>query len=677
MFAKVLIANRGEIACRIARTCRRLGIATVAVYSDADAESAHVAAADEAHRIGPAPASESYLVADRLIEVARRSGAEAVHPGYGFLSENAAFAEACAAAGLVFVGPPPDAIRLMGGKSEAKARMAEAGVPLVPGYHGEAQDADTLAEEATRIGYPLLIKASAGGGGKGMRVVESADGFGAALDGARREAAGAFGDDRVLLEKYLARPRHVEVQVMADAHGRVVHLFERDCSIQRRHQKVVEEAPAPGLEPATRARMGAAAVAAAEAIGYVGAGTVEFLLDTDGSFYFMEMNTRLQVEHPVTEMITGRDLVAWQLDVAAGAPLGVAQDDLSIDGHAIEVRLYAEDPAAGFLPQTGRLDRLSLPGADGTDPHVRLDSGVREGDSVTPHYDPMIAKLIVWDRDRPSAVRRLGRALDSCRIAGVTTNLPLLGAIAAHPAFGAGDLDTRFLERHAADVLPDRAPASDDALAVAALGVLLDRRRGARVRAAASGDPHSPWHDAGGWRLNDEARETLAFRDPDADGALRELVVRYPRRGGYRLALPGGGIVHADGTLDGDGRMVAEMDGVRTAGSYSRRGLDLTVILPRAARGGGVHRLSLVDVVAEAESYADPGSLTAPMPGRVVAVLVGEGDSVAKGTALMVLEAMKMEHTVTAPRDGVVARLPFAAGDTVAEGVELVGFEAA
>ncbi|NBB82122.1 MAG: ATP-grasp domain-containing protein, partial [Alphaproteobacteria bacterium] len=388
MIAKVLIANRGEIARRVIRTCRRLGIATVAVFSDADADAAHVAEADEAVRLGPAPAAESYLRADAILEAARATGADAVHPGYGFLSENAGFAEACQAAGIVFIGPPAAAIRAMGGKSEAKALMAEAGVPLVPGYHGDDQDADRLAAEAARIGFPVLIKASAGGGGKGMRVVEQASGFTAALDGARREARAAFGDDRVLIEKYLVRPRHVEMQVFADGHGTVLHLFERDCSIQRRHQKVVEEAPAPGLSPELRARMGEAAVAAARAIGYVGAGTVEFLLDVDGSFHFMEMNTRLQVEHPVTEMITGLDLVEWQLRVAAGQKLAVAQDDLAIEGHAIEVRLYAEDPAGDFLPQTGRIDHLALPGEAGDDPHVRVDSGVRAGDAITVHYDP-------------------------------------------------------------------------------------------------------------------------------------------------------------------------------------------------------------------------------------------------------------------------------------------------
>ncbi|HSK40851.1 MAG TPA: acetyl-CoA carboxylase biotin carboxylase subunit, partial [Arenibaculum sp.] len=468
MFSKILIANRGEIACRVIRTARHMGIRTVAVHSEADAGALHVDMADEAWLIGPPPARESYLRIDAILDVARRSGAEAIHPGYGFLSENAAFADACGQAGIVFVGPPADAIRAMGGKSEAKALMEPAGVPLVPGYHGAGQDPELLRREAEAIGFPLLIKASAGGGGKGMRVVAAAGEFDAQLAGARREAASAFGDERVLLEKYLTRPRHVEIQVFADRHGNCVYLFERDCSIQRRHQKVVEEAPAPALPPGTRQRMGEAAVAAARAIGYVGAGTVEFLLDEDGAFYFMEMNTRLQVEHPVTEMITGQDLVEWQFRVAAGEPLPVGQDDLAISGHAIEVRVYAEDPARDFLPQTGRLDHLAFPEPG---PHVRIDAGVRAGDRISIHYDPMIAKLIVWDHDRPAAVRRLRAALGATQIAGLNANVGFLSAIAAHPAFLAADLDTRFIERHHADLLPAQAPADATTLALGSLGV--------------------------------------------------------------------------------------------------------------------------------------------------------------------------------------------------------------
>src|SRR4051812_49841964 len=532
MFSKILIANRGEIACRVIRTARLLGIRTVAVYSDADARALHVEMADEAVNIGPAPARESYLRAEAILDAAKRTGAEAIHPGYGFLSENAAFAEACAAAGVVFIGPPASSIRAMGGKSEAKALMEKAGVPLVPGYHGEDQSPELLLSQAKRIGFPVLIKASAGGGGKGMRVVSSAAEFDDQLNGAKREAINAFGDDRVLIERYVTRPRHVEIQVFADTQGNCVYLFERDCSIQRRHQKVVEEAPAPNLDPHTRHRMGEAAVAAAKAIGYVGAGTVEFLLDEDGSFFFMEMNTRLQVEHPVTEYITCQDLVEWQLRVASGEPLPLGQDQLSIHGHAIEVRLYAEDPQKGFLPQTGKLDHLVFPRETF---HVRIDTGVRSGDAISIHYDPMIAKLIVWANDRPSAVRRLRTALESTQVVGLGANTEFLLAIASHPAFLAADLDTRFIERHQADLLPEPSPAGDDVLAFAALGVLLDR--GAKARAAVSGDPYSPWAGNDGWRLNDDAHDTLILRDGGTD---RPVHLVY-RRGGYRAVPPGGG----------------------------------------------------------------------------------------------------------------------------------------
>ncbi len=530
MFDKILIANRGEIACRVIRTARRLGVATVAVYSEADRQALHVELADEAVAVGPAPAAESYLRGERIIEAARRTGAQAVHPGYGFLAENAGFAQACADAGLVFIGPPPDAIRAMGSKSEAKALMEKAGVPVVPGDHGDNQDPKHLAGAAEKIGYPVLIKASAGGGGKGMRRVDDAKDFAAALDGAKRESASAFGDDTVLIEKFVERPRHIEIQVFADGHGNAVHLFERDCSIQRRHQKVVEEAPAPGLDEARRTAMGAAAVEAARAIGYVGAGTVEFIAGPDGDFYFMEMNTRLQVEHPVTEMITGLDLVEWQLRVASGEPLPLGQDDLAIAGHAIEARVYAEDPARGFLPSTGELHHLRPPEeGDG----VRWDTGVRAGDAISMHYDPMIAKLIVWSGEgRADAVRRLRRALASCEVAGVTTNLDLLGAIAAHPAFAAGGCDTGFVEQHFDSLVPPPAPPDGSALACAALALELRRREEAAARAAASGDPHSPWHQVNGWRLNDSGRHTLELAvEGETQRPDRGLRRRRPRRG--------------------------------------------------------------------------------------------------------------------------------------------------
>ncbi|HJS85487.1 MAG TPA: acetyl-CoA carboxylase biotin carboxylase subunit, partial [Acetobacteraceae bacterium] len=460
MIRTLLIANRGEIAVRVARTARRMGIETVAVFSEADAGAMHVQAADRAVLIGPAPARESYLAIDRIIEAARRTGADAVHPGYGFLSENPAFAEACAEAGLIFVGPPAEAMRAMGSKSSAKALMRQAGVPVLPGYDGEAQEPGFLADQAARVGFPVVIKAVSGGGGRGMRVVERAGDFGTALASARQEAASAFGDDRVLIERYLARPRHIEVQVFADTHGNAVHLFERDCSAQRRHQKVIEEAPAPGLDPVRREAMGAAAVACARAVGYVGAGTVEFVADADG-FYFLEMNTRLQVEHPVTEMVTGFDLVEWQLRVAAGETLPASGDAIRLRGHAIEARLYAEDPARDFAPSVGRIVALRLPQGEG----VRVDAGVRAGDAVSVHYDAMIAKVICHGATREEALARLRRALAETEIAGVASNLDLLARIAAHPAFAAGGIDTGFIGREAASLLAPQRPPPPDVLA--------------------------------------------------------------------------------------------------------------------------------------------------------------------------------------------------------------------
>jgi len=664
-FDTLLIANRGEIACRIIRTARRLGLRTVAVHSAADQQARHVAMADTAVLIGPAPARESYLRMDAILEAARRTGAQAVHPGYGFLSENAAFAEACAAAGLVFVGPPPGAIRAMGGKSEAKALMEGAGVPLVPGYHGADQNPGLLRSAAERIGWPVLIKASAGGGGKGMKVVTGPDEFADQLASAKREAAASFGDDRVLIEKYLTRPRHVEIQVFADGHGNCVYLFERDCSIQRRHQKVVEEAPAPRMDPAIRRRMGEAAVAAAKAIGYVGAGTVEFLLDEDGCFYFMEMNTRLQVEHPVTEMITGQDLVEWQLRVAAGERLPLGQDDLVIDGHAIEVRLYAEDPAKGFLPQTGTLTHLRFP-EEG--PHVRVDTGVRAGDAISIHYDPMIAKLIVWDRDRAAAVRRLSAALAGTEVAGLNANVQFLSAIAAHPAFHAADLDTRFIDRHQADLLPAAEPAPAGALVLAALGLLLDRAETARRQAAASADPFSPWARSDGWRLNDEAHDTLTLRETQEGGAEHALRLTYCRDG-YWFHLPGGELL-ARGGLSADGRLTAQIEGARTQATWVRRGDEITLF-----HAGGTHRFILVQPLASAAGdQGTAGRLTAPMPGKIIAVHVAPGAAVEKGQPLLVMEAMKMEHTIKAPAAGTVDRVRFQVGEQVPEGAELVVF---
>jgi 3-methylcrotonyl-CoA carboxylase alpha subunit len=651
MFRKILVANRGEIACRVMCTARRLGIATVAVYSDADAGALHVAQADEAYRIGPPPARESYLDIQAVLRAARLSGAEALHPGYGFLSENAAFAEACAEAGVVFIGPPPSAIRAMGGKSEAKALMIRAGVPVVPGYHGEDQDPALLAAEAARIGFPVLVKASAGGGGKGMRVVSSAAEFPAALAGARREALSSFGDDRVLIERYLQRPRHIEIQVFADAHGHAVSLFERDCSIQRRHQKIIEEAPAPGMQPAMRAQMGEAAVAAARAVGYVGAGTVEFIAE-DGAFYFMEMNTRLQVEHPVTEMITGTDLVEWQLRVAAGEELPLAQDALKISGHAFEVRLYAEDPARGFLPSVGTLAQLRTPLSEG---EVRVDTGVRAGDRISADYDPMIAKLIVHGADRTEALARLRQALAGCVVSGVQTNLALLGAIAAHPEFAAGDVDTGFIGRHEAALMPPPAPPGAHAVAAASLAVL-ERRAAEPVP---PGDPHSPWAEADSWRMNLPGWQDLVLSHAGARIEIRA----WPEGGSWRLQW--GGASHAVRARPPSG---VECDGVIRQAAAILDGDMITV-----ACDGAVHGFDLVDPLLPAHAEAAGGGrVMAPIPGRVASVLVAAGQDVTRGQALVVMEAMKMEITLSAPADGKIAEVRCAAGDMVDEGRELV-----
>ena len=659
MFDKILIANRGEIACRVIRTADRLGVRTVAVYSEADARALHVEMAGEAYPIGPAPALQSYLSVDRILDAARRSGAQAIHPGYGFLSENPAFAEACEAAGIVFIGPPAAAIRAMGSKSAAKSLMQKSGVPLVPGYHSDAQDLPAFAAAAERIGYPVLLKASAGGGGKGMRVVERPSDLESAIASARREAASSFGDDQLLVERYLSRARHIEIQVFADSHGNIVYLFERDCSIQRRHQKVIEEAPAPGMDPARRRAMGEAACAAAHAIGYVNAGTVEFLADSD-AFYFMEMNTRLQVEHPVTEFITGLDLVEWQLRVAAGGRLPKTQNELNISGHAIEARVYAEDPARDFRPSIGLLTHVKPPAENA---HVRVDTGVRTGDAISVYYDPMIAKLIVWDHDRASAVHRLRRALADYEVVGVTTNLPLLGAIAAHPAFAAGEEDTGFIPRHSAELLPLAGPASRTVLAAAVLRIFADRQREIRAHAELSGDPWSPWNQLTAWRMNGDGYQDLQFRDRESTIALRA----HPRRdGSFRVDFPGGP-AEVSGAID-DG--LIRIDGVQTRVSVIRGPAEITVI-----HEGLNHSLTIVDPLAAAgvEEQA-AGRLTAPMPGRITQVLTRAGAAVKRGAPLVVLEAMKMEYTITAPVDGTVEEIRFRPGDVVDEGAELLTF---
>lgn len=641
MFDKILIANRGEIACRVIRTARRLGIRSVAVYSDADRDSRHVRLADEARRIGPAAARESYLNIPSILEAARACGADAIHPGYGFLSENEDFAAACAKAGIVFVGPSTEAIAAMGDKAAAKRLMEKAGVPLVPGYHGEAQDAALLEKEAARIGYPVLIKPSAGGGGKGMRVVLDAGSFREQLEGAKREAQSSFGDDRVLIERYLQRPRHIEIQIFGDRQGNVVHLFERDCSVQRRHQKVLEEAPAPGLDPEKRKQMGAAAVAAARAIRYCGAGTVEFIAARDGNFFFMEMNTRLQVEHPVTEMVTGLDLVEWQLRVAAGESLPLEQHELKFSGHSIEARIYAEDPDRDFLPSTGRLVHLAFPAESDT---VRVDSGVEAGGSITPWYDPMIAKLIVHGPDRAGALTALRRALNETEIAGVTSNVAFLGRIAASRAFATGELDTGLIERNRAELFPPRAPLPGEMLAAAALAELAAEEEAARDHARASGDPYSPWNRIDGWRLNGESHHDLVFMD----GEERHTVRISFAEGGPRLRI-------------GE-REFADVQKARAV----RDGSDWHVFW-----NGLYRKLSLKEEL-HAPQDAVAGSLAAPMPGKVIQVLVEAGAAVKKGEALLILEAMKMEHTITAPADGVVKEILFAAGEQVPEGAELI-----
>ncbi|MEQ9172929.1 MAG: acetyl/propionyl/methylcrotonyl-CoA carboxylase subunit alpha [Rhodospirillales bacterium] len=660
MFKKILIANRGEIACRVIATTKRLGVRTVAVFSDADKEARHVTLADEALRIGPAPASESYLNQAALLQAVKASGAEAVHPGYGFLSENPDFAEAVAQAGAVFIGPPPQAIRAMGLKDAAKRIMMDAGVPVVPGYLGDDQDEKTLAGEAARIGYPVLIKAVAGGGGKGMRRVDDAKDFKDALAGAKREAASSFGDDKVLIEKYLTRPRHIEIQVFADSLGNAVHLFERDCSLQRRHQKVIEEAPAPGMPEALRAAMGAAAVTAAKAIGYQGAGTVEFIADGEGGltadgYFFMEMNTRLQVEHPVTEMITGQDLVEWQLRVAAGEALPLTQEQLAIGGHAVEARLYAEDPATGFLPAAGKLHHLRWPeGAPG----LRIDTGVAEGDTITPFYDPMIAKVIAHGKDRAQALDRLTTALNATELAGLATNRRFLARLAAHDGFRRGDVDTGLIDRDLDALTAADAPtAAMTALAALHAAGILDEPGG-----------DDPWANLRGWRMWAGAAAT-AHLETGTGGRL-DVPVAALGRGRFRVTLPDGAVEARAIRRDGH-RVTGDLDGTSVAASIAAGPDWVTLFL-----NGAEATFILPDRQAvDAEGADADRHIKAPLPGRVTAVNVLDGDRVEQGQALLVLEAMKMEHTLTAGRNGRVAQLIAATGAQVAEGQVLLVLE--
>ncbi len=655
MFKRILIANRGEIACRVARTARRLGIQAVGVYSDADANALHTRSMDLAVHIGPAPARESYLDVERIMQAARDTGCQAIHPGYGFLSENANLARACDENGIAFVGPPAGAIEAMGSKIRAKRIMEESGIPLVPGYHGDDQSPEHLQSVADEIGYPVLIKASAGGGGKGMRVVREPADFPAALEGARRESASAFGDDKVLIEKYLDRPRHVEIQVFRDSHGNGVHLFERDCSIQRRHQKILEEAPAPGLDESTRQSMGRAAVRAADTIDYRGAGTVEFIMDAAGEFYFMEMNTRLQVEHPVTEWVTGHDLVEWQLRVAAGEPLPCGQEALQLHGHAFEARVYAENPANGFLPSTGV---LTLAGFPEQDEHVRVDAGVQTGDVVSVHYDPMIAKIITWGPDRRAALDRLHGALSETRIAGVETNIEFLLEVLEQEDVTAGRADTGFVERHLDDLVRTEA-ASPTVLVLATFHEIASLARRNRLH-----HDNDPFSAVDGWR-------------PNLPGELRFEYTDHARSHECRLVLDQTGTrvvvdertYRVDGELVDDGRLTATIDGVKCQAYVVHRPERLDVFFDGRHHGLERH----VEVVSDA-AQADTGRIIAPMPGKITAVKVKAGDRVARGAVLLVLEAMKMEHSIVAPRDGTIERIPHREGDSVAEGAELAGY---
>ncbi|MFJ2988035.1 acetyl/propionyl/methylcrotonyl-CoA carboxylase subunit alpha [Collimonas sp. NPDC087041] len=672
MFTKILIANRGEIACRVAATARRMGIKTVAVYSEADAGAKHVAVCDEAVLIGPPAAKESYLRADKIIEVALATGAQAIHPGYGFLSENAQFAAACAKAGLVFIGPPASAISAMGSKSAAKALMEKAKVPLVPGYHGDNQDAEFLQTEADKITYPVLLKASAGGGGKGMRIVEQSADFKAALASCKREAINSFGDDKVLVERYLTRPRHIEIQVFADTQGDCVYLFERDCSVQRRHQKVLEEAPAPGMTAERRRAMGEAAVAAAKAVGYVGAGTVEFIANQDGSFYFMEMNTRLQVEHPVTEMITGLDLVEWQLRVAAGQPLPLKQEQLKLSGHALEARIYAENPDKGFLPSIGTLRHLRTPAANefivsqSSASIVRIDSGVREGDAISPFYDPMIAKLIVWGQDRQQALAAMAKALAEYQIVGLASNVKFLQRLIGSKAFSEADLDTGLIERHHDALFPAAAPVAIEVLALASASLLLSERN------AVNNAGSDPWTNTDGWRLNGSLQRRLAFVD---DGTPSPVDVMY-EAGRWLLhhAQHQGQQFNQMTVLQQNGNAIEISLGDRTvSGTVVRQGEQFHVF-----HGGSHYVLGYIDPMLHAgDAEAEGGRLTAPMPGKIVALLVTQGEQVKKGAPLLIMEAMKMEHTIAAPADGLVEELLYAVGDQVSESAQLLVFKPA
>ncbi|MDP2162829.1 MAG: acetyl/propionyl/methylcrotonyl-CoA carboxylase subunit alpha [Hydrogenophaga sp.] len=668
MFNKILIANRGEIACRVAATARRMGVRTVAVYSDADASAKHVAACDESVHIGGSAPKDSYLQWQRILDAAKATGAQAIHPGYGFLSENEAFANACAEAGLVFIGPPASAIQAMGLKAESKRLMESAGVPLVPGYHGADQDPHMLQHEADRIGYPVLIKASAGGGGKGMRAVEKAGDFAAALASCKREAINSFGSDAVLVEKYAQRPRHIEIQVFGDTHGNCVYLFERDCSVQRRHQKVLEEAPAPGMTPELRQQMGLAAVAAARAVNYVGAGTVEFIVEQppEGGmrFYFMEMNTRLQVEHPVTEAITGLDLVEWQLRVANGEPLPLTQEQLHIDGHAIEARICAETPDNQFLPATGRLDVYRKPACTSFERGaVRVDDGVREGDAISPFYDSMVAKLIVHGRTRAEALAKMDAALAQTRIVGLSTNVQFLRHVVASPSFAQANLDTALIPREAGVLFHQDKVGRNLAVAAAVAQTLLAER---------ATEGKDPFSRRDGWRPHGL---TVRRFDFEYQGEDLQASLTYLHDGALQLALGETAGVLAFDALPAENGTLMDLRflGQRQTVQTWQRDEIVHIFCDL-----GATQITELDALAHAgEAAADVGRLTAPMPGKVVSFSVKAGDVVKKGQPLAVMEAMKMEHTIAAPADGTVAELLYAPGDQVAEGAELLKLQVA
>ena len=668
MFKTILIANRGEIACRVIRTCRRLGIRTVAVYSEADATAQHVRQADVAYPIGgPAPA-DSYLRGDAIIEVALKSGAEAIHPCYGFLSENADFADAVAAAGLNFIGPSGTSMRKMGSKAGAKDLMASHGVPVVPGYTGDDQDPALLVREAARIGFPLMIKAAYGGGGKGMRIVRDVDGFLANLESCQREAKNAFGRDRVLLERYVEKPRHIEFQVFGDTHGNIVHLNERECSAQRRYQKVIEETPSPFLTSQLRAQMGEAAICAARALDYVNAGTVEFIVGQAGDFYFMEINTRLQVEHPVTEMVLGLDLVELQLRVAAGEALPaslISDKPLPAMGHAIEVRLYAEDPDQGFLPGSGRLQTLRLPPASA---HVRIDSGVIEGDNVSVFYDPMIAKMITWDHDRHAALQRMRDALAEVSVVGPKSNVAFLERLLRHPIVINGNIDTGYLDRHLDEFIgASDNPSAGAFLPAAAIVSLLVEESDARVRANESADPNSPWRHADGWRLGHPGKRIIAL----LDGDNRIEVSAHGAHGNYRLICADAAITVEDAKFE-RGELSARYDGIARRHRIFADGARIT-LHDGESRRSFEHAPAFAFVESSAN---DSDRVLAPMPGRIVVVRAKLGDNVGEGDELLVMEAMKMELTLRSPRAGRIEAIQAAVGDFVDADAVLVRLEA-